>query len=438
MRAVLSLTGVVTLGLSALVLLAPGTVEAAQAAGSIRPAAHVVHTRFGSLDTQTSSAAAEARAGLTDGMVELSWEAYEPEQGIFDRSYIVGIDSEIEALRTAGMTVTLGLGLHFTPAWVTALPDSRYVDQDGHVSSEADLVFSQTVRNAAAAYLAHVGAAVDLAHVTSIRLTSGGDEEMLYPSGNTYWAFSDGAQNGPDRPIGMRPNPEPGWRPGTRTTPAAATAWLRWYVDGLDDVTQWQTRQLRAMGFTGETQTVTPGSGVHDDAVPWLAARDLPDSVAGRGAVWDTYYQDLATHLRVEAYVSSVADGSGGDDTCASSDDRVAVTSAASDGWSATRWISRLADRYGLRKGGENPGFDASSGAAHYRDLGTSGLMQRSLAQAVSCGFSDFYWAHDEQLRNGTLPLSAYSAGSARADSLELAETPRADGRARWTRRSSR
>lgn len=82
-----------------------------------------------------------------------------------------------------------------------ALPGSSYVDQNGDVSTEANFVFSQAVRSAAERYLSLVAAALPLSDFWAIRLTSGGDGEMLYPPGGTYWAFaapaSWGCRSGP-------------------------------------------------------------------------------------------------------------------------------------------------------------------------------------------------------------------------------------------------
>jgi hypothetical protein len=322
------------------------------------------------------------------------------------------------------MTVTLGLGMHYTPSWVTSLPDSTYVDEHGNVSGEADLVFSQRVRDAAATYFQHVSSVVDFSKLTSVRLTSGGDAEMLYPSASGYWAFSPGAQNGSDQPRGMAPNPLPGWVPGTRGQSQTAMAqWLRWYVDGLDNVAAWQMAVLRDAGFAGQFQMITPGSGMRPDGVANLLSNNLPDSLAGVGAVWSIFYNDLPKVAGIEAYVSSVADGSGSDDSCRSTDTSVAVTSATADSWSATRWIARLAAASGLPIGGENPGYTDSM-ARHYDDPSSTGLMATSVRQVTSCGFSDFYWAHDERLWNGSVALSQYAADVAPAAGATPTPTP--------------
>ena len=123
-------------------------------------------------------------------------------------------------------------------------------------------MFSQAVRSAAASYLSLVAAAIPLSNFWAIRLTSGGDGEMLYPGGGTYWAFDQAALTGNGLAAGMTPNPDPSWKPGTAgLTQAQISTWVNWYIGGLDNVTNWQMQTLSKLGFTGYYETVTPGSG---------------------------------------------------------------------------------------------------------------------------------------------------------------------------------
>jgi len=111
----------------------------------------------------------------------------------------------------------------------------------------------------------------------------------------------------------------------------------------------------------------------------------------------------------VVAYVSSVADGSGGNDSCQPGDDRFSLTDPALDSWSATRWIARIAAANGVLVGGENPGFDMPSALdASYLDPSSSGMMAGAIQQATSCHFQVFYWAHDQDLWGGTVSFSRY------------------------------
>jgi hypothetical protein len=79
--------------------------------------------------------------------------------------------------------------------------------------------------------------------------------------------------------------------------------------------------------------------------------------------------------------------------------------------WSATRWIARIAREYGMLVGGENPGYGLPASLDwFYNDLSATGEMAIALAQARSCGFSVFYWAHDTNLWIGTVPFATYAA----------------------------
>jgi hypothetical protein len=137
---------------------------------------------------------------------------------------------------------------------------------------------------------------------------------------------------------------------------------------------------------------------------------DLPnDGTTGVGAVWDRYYSMLPDKTRVVAYVSSVADESGGDDSCRAGDDGLPLTSPALDSWSATRWISRIAAANRLPVAGENAGYAMPATLdGHYLNRSSSGMLADAIRQATSCHFQVFYWAHDLNLFNGTVPFSLY------------------------------
>jgi hypothetical protein len=368
---------------------------------------------WGTLDTQTSTAATEDAAGVTIAMFELDWASFEPQHGVVSASYVATMKSELAAYRAAGQRVTLGLGLQDPPAWVFSLPDSTYTDQDGNVSSKADFVFSQAVRTAAAAYFALVAAKLPMADFWAIRLTSGADSEMLYPGGGTYWAFNNAALTGTGLAAGMARNPDPRWKPGTAgLTAAQISKWVAWYVGGLDNVTDWQMTTLTGLGFTGYYQTVTPGSGTRPKTLTITERANLSnDGTTGEGAVWNLYYAQIPVKTRVMAYVSSVADGSGGNDSCRASDTALPLTSLAMNSWSATRWITRIANQNGLTVGGENPGYGFPSRLdSFYTNTTSTGMMATALTQARSCHFTVFYWAHDIQLRNGTLSFTRYAS----------------------------
>ena len=378
--------------------------ETAAAAVAARPV-------FGTLVSDPDHSAEEARAGVRAAMVELSWARAEPVEGRFDVGYLRGVRADLDALRATGRSVTLGLGLHDTPGWVLGRPDSRYVADDGSVSTEADLVFDQRSRRAAEVYLRQVAAVLGPRDVAAVRLTAGGSAEVLYPGGGRYWAFGPNAQGGSGRPSSLPPNPLPGWRPGDPGPgPAAVRAWADWYVGALADVVEWQAGVLRGLGFAGPFEVLTPGVGVLPADYDAAVEAGLPPGLLGTGAAWARFYSALSGDDLV-AYVSSVADGSGDDRGCAPDDARVPVDDPAVAGWSSTRWISRLAAEHGLSVAGENPGRGQSAALDRaYVDRSGSGMLATAVEQARSCGLTAFYWAHDAQLWDGTVPFAAYAA----------------------------
>ncbi len=370
---------------------------------------------WGTLDTQTSTAATEAAAGVGMAMFEFNWAAYEPAQGKYAASYLTAMKAQLAAYQAAGMKVTLGLGLQDPPAWALALANGTYIDQTGTPApGAADLVFSAAVRTAVAAYLAKINTAMPLSQFWAIRLgDAAGDGEMLYPGDGTYYAFTPSALTGTGLPAGVGKNPDPAWTPGTPgLTPAKITKWITWYVGGLDNLTSWEMTTLGSLGFTGYYQTLTPGSGTRPDQLVTDENSNLPnDGTTGVGAVWQLYYANLPSTAHVIAYISSVADQSGGNDLCTTADDAQPLTNPALDAWSATRWITRIANQYGLPVAGENPGLNLPASLdTFYTNTTATGMMAAAVAQARSCGFTAYYWAHDVHLWDGTIPFTDYAA----------------------------
>jgi hypothetical protein len=387
--------------------------ETARATTSARAVATPAATTtvFGTLGSQAADAAAENAAGITGATLEVSWRDYEPSPGAFSAYYVNNLRSRMAAFRAAGQQLTLAPGIHDTPDWVRALPDAIAVDEHGQQLPGIDMVFSQPVRDAVAGYVARIAKDLGLANFSYIRLTSGGSSEMLYTSSGSYAAFSNAAQNGPNMAAGMAKNPEPGWRSGEQALPLTdVQRWADWYIDALVNVTRWQIDQSERLGFRGVYESVTPGAGVRPDGYAAAVAHYLPDGLVGIGGVWQRYYAGLAGIPRLMAYTSSVADGSGHDDTCADADPGVAVTSGRADVWSATRWQRRLAVAYGFSSGGENPGYgDGIATDPYYADTSSRGMLATALRQSATCDFRVFNFAHDEQLWQGPASLTAYA-----------------------------
>lgn len=373
---------------------------------------------FGTLQTNEAHAAQEYAGGARLAMMEIFWDRYEPGRGDFNAAYADEQRRRLARLRAAGFRVTLALGTYNPPPWLAREPDARFMDQNGSKSRDLNFVFNQKMRAFFERYLARVDADLGLENFWAVRITSGGNGELLYPEGGTYWAFDANAQNGPDRPAGLPPCPFPGWKPGEGGLSASQTRrWADWYVRCLALTADWQMRALGRLGFRGWYQILTPGSGVRPSGYDAAVRRGLPDGLLGVGAAWGKVYAFLPNRHRAVVYISSVADRSGNDDVPQPGDARVALTDPAADRWSATRWQVRIAVGLHMPVGGENPGFNAPPALnAHYTDAGPGGMMARALAQATAGRFQCFFWAHSERLWDGTVPFSRYAAAIAAAN----------------------
>jgi len=370
-------------------------------------------TYLGTLSTKPEQAQTESNAGIKIAMVELSWAKYETAPGVFDKNYENIIKWRVNSLKAAGMKITLGLGLHYTPQWIKDLPNGKFIAQDGTVSSEANVVFNQTIRTYAEEYFARADTALRFEDFWSVRVNSGARSEVMFPSGGKYWAFDTNAQNGPAKPPTMATNPLPGWKPGTTgKTQAQVTSWLNWYVGALADVARWQATAVRNLGFTGYIEVLTPGIGVLNYQIPALTAANLPNGNLGIGVAWGILYSKMVGIPNVVAHVTSVADGSKSNAGCTTADRSVPLDSSATTQFSATAWISRIADEYGFGKSGENPGLPGTTDPrrAFYLDPSPTGMMAVAVGQARSCGFKSFYWAHDDNFWNGLLDFNTYAA----------------------------
>ncbi|NYD21002.1 hypothetical protein [Kineococcus aurantiacus] len=365
---------------------------------------------FGTLLSMPERFSEEARAGIRGAMLELSWREAEPADGEYDEQYLDDFAQTVVDARAAGRTVTLGLGLHYTPDWVGDLQGARFVNAAGERSEGTNFVFSAAVRQAAEGYVRRVASAVELSSIAAVRLTSGGEPEVLYPGGGSYWAFDGNALGGSGLPESLRPNPFPWWRPGTgsRLTSEQARTWVDWYVGGLVDVVRWQRRLLTELRFTGDVQILTPGSGVRPSRLEEAFRSNLADDLLGTGAVWQLLYAGVLADEHTVAFITSVADSSGRNDECAPGDVAVPLTDARTDGWSSTRWITRVAAEHHLRVSGENPGYGLPRRLERsYRD---GEMMSAAFRQVTSCGLEGLHWAHDAQLWNGTADWEQYVA----------------------------
>lgn len=382
-------------------------------------------TAFGTLQTDGLHAKEEFEGGARLAMMEIFWDRYEPRQGEFNQLYAKEQKRQLQKLRSIGFEVTLALGAHYPPSWLGREPNARFVNQNGQSSKDLNFVFNQKMRACFEKYLARIDADLGLENFWAIRVTSGGNAELLYPDGGSYWAFDANAQNGPDLPPGQPRCPFPGWKPGQASlSTLQVQQWADWYVRCLALTAAWQMRALDSLGFVGWYQILTPGSGARPSSYAAAIRRGLPDGLVGVGAVWHKLYEFLPDKRRAVVYISSVADQSGRDDATQPGDVKLHLEDPALDLWSATRWQVRIARQFGMPVGGENPGYNAPpSHNAHYVDASPAGMMARALAQAKAGGFQCFYWAHSSRLWDGTQSFAAY-ASAIRAANVGMISAP--------------
>jgi hypothetical protein len=371
---------------------------------------------FGTLLSDARTAPLEAQMGVQIAQLELGWDAYEPRDGEFDPAYAERMRQKLLAFQEAGLWVVLGAGLQYPPAWLLNDPDSRYVNQYGAANDHLNLTFNQALRARAERYLTRIDQDLGLNSFWAVRVGSGGLIETLYPPswdgqhGNSYWAFDANAQGGPGRPSSIPPNPFPGWEPGQARYagrpfgPDRVRAWYDWYLGALVDGVAWQIDVYRVLGFAGYVQVLMPGQGArpaeHERVLDSrLSEAADPFGSTSRGAVWHRLIGSLAGRAGLIVHISSLADGSGGDDACRPEDRQVGLGDPRLNGWSATRWISYNADRFGLAKTGENPG------RADSRRYGPE-MMESAGRQAWSCGLLGLMWAHAGDLHGGSNGLS--------------------------------
>ena len=382
---------------------------------------------FGTLLSDSRNAPQLYAAGVRVVHLELGWDAYEPSAGVFDAAYAAAAAQKLAAFRAAGLQVVLGVGLQYPPSWVYTYPDSRYVDQAGHTAGAVNLTFNQALRQQAAAYIARVHRDLGLNNFVAVRIGSGGLVEALYPSedagggANSYWAFDANAQGGTGRPSSIAANPYPGWQPGqTRYqgqpfTVAQVQTWYDWYLGAMVDGINWQIAVYQQLGYTGDQQVLLPGLGSRPNDYATAIANYLSGAgdgnrTMGRAGVWNKVIAGLTNRQKIVIYVSSLADGSGGNDVCASTDTSVSEADPQVNNWSAARWISYNANRYGLAKNGENPGRSDTNA------YGIS-MLNAAVLQMQGCGMQGMMWAHESDLYDSTtgITLSNYATAIAAA-----------------------
>jgi hypothetical protein len=105
---------------------------------------------FGVLGSTCDADRARAlhQAGVKVAQMDIEWQRFEPEPGLFSQDYISELNTNFGNCQAAGLEVSVGLGLSYAPGWVVGLPDGRYINQFGDGFSESITTPGNTGDNA--------------------------------------------------------------------------------------------------------------------------------------------------------------------------------------------------------------------------------------------------------------------------------------------------
>jgi hypothetical protein len=177
--------------------------------------------------------------GVTATTFELQWKLYEPQQGVYDQSYIDHMKDLLRSLKQQGWIIQLIPGFHYAPDWVYSYnPDIYYVNQYGDKYDPDPITqgdyrvinapFNPQAQSLIAGYLSRIFEDFDQTDLTlrfdSVRVGGGPQGELRYPPSewngitNSYWAFDKYAQ---DATLSGIPTQVIGWRPGIDENPGS-------------------------------------------------------------------------------------------------------------------------------------------------------------------------------------------------------------------------
>lgn len=194
--------------------------------------------------------------------------------------YMSQIQAQYAAIRAAGLSVTLDLGLQYAPSWALQIPGSAFVDQYGDVFSPsaasgelaANAVYNPTVQQAQANYIQLLSGAFGKDAFQAIRVGGLLTGELRMPGGqynghvNCWWAFSPTAQAG---------SPVPGYKPGVSPdSPTADTEFLNYYLNGMVQYQDFLEGAVR-QNFNGDLEMMYPSFGVRPGDITAAIASQL-------------------------------------------------------------------------------------------------------------------------------------------------------------------
>lgn len=244
---------------------------------------------YGVLQPQMNHLAQNYKAGVRVVTLEIGWNLYEPQQGLFSSDYLQQLKRRLAAYRAAGMQVMLELGIQYPPAWIFQKRNSRFINQYGDAFAAdptggncgVNAVFNPAMRDLIGAYVRQVFADLGT-DFYAVRLGGGRYGEVGYPDSryagksNCYWAFDPLAQGKVSGlPAGMKPCPVPGWIPGTPSPDhAAARAFANWYMACLQNYHDWQIAHMRRY-YHGPLAMLYPSFGIRPGQLDLAVSGDL-------------------------------------------------------------------------------------------------------------------------------------------------------------------
>lgn len=260
--------------------------------------------------------------GVRATTFEFQWKRYEPQEGVYDSSYISHMQGVLTQLNNQGWNIQLIPGFHYTPDWVfNNYPGMQYINQYGQAFNPDPItagdfrvinaIFNPQARSLIQTYLARIFQDFDQSNPAyqfdSVRIGGGVQGELRYPPANwdgktnSFWAFDAAAQDTNRSGI---PASVIGWRPGLDPNPGSQEVgqWIvnagfelshpyydtfGWSPD--EEVTAWIRDGEGHSGSRGLRLTINEPNRIHQfvrvapgtlyEAGAWLKAR-IPGSQA--------------------------------------------------------------------------------------------------------------------------------------------------------------
>jgi hypothetical protein len=244
--------------------------------------------QLGVLQPDPARASAYKSAGITQVVLSVSWDRFQPTSTSLDSAYVATLRTDLATYRRAGLGVVLDTGIQYPPAWLLRLPGARFRNQHGDAFIDpapgmnvANFVFNSLLRERQHDYLAALFKQLGTGW-TAVRLGGGWYGELNYPpavfagKSNCYWAFDDIAQGQKyGLPAGLAPCPVPGWKPGTPSPDhTSARLFLDWYLASLQNYHDWQIQTVRRH-YSGPLHMLYPSWGIRSGQLDAAVATDL-------------------------------------------------------------------------------------------------------------------------------------------------------------------